>query len=645
MQKKILVSGPLLSASGYGKMCRFALDALAEHPEKYDIYVNLTTWGQTGWLFEENDQYKWINALKIKTQQHVQTGGQFDIALQITIPNEWKRMAPINIGYTAGIETHVISPAWLEPSNLMDKVITISEFSKSGFMNTVFGNDKGQQFKVTTPVEVVHFPVEEAQAQESTLDLPSAYNFLTVNQWGPRKNMEALIKAFVDEFRDEDVGLVIKANTANDSIMDKIATESRLTALLASLGARKCRVHLVHGRMTDEAMAGLYRHNKIKAFVTATHGEGFGFPIFEAVNAGLPVVATDWSGHLDFLTGEDDKKLFAKVDFELKQIDPSHVWPGVMETQAAWAYPTVGSLRSRMREVYKDGGRFNSWAKKLAAHNKEKFAKQKIQEDFFYSLDIFYKPSKATLKNVEGISFCIPTNGKKREKTIKSINSIKNTCKNSNFSNYEISIAGRIEQFYNISGVNLINANIEADNGSLAKLRNICASNAKYDAIVFLDDDIVFEDDWIEKFLNFSKKNDWDILGNRILLPNGDRYWDRATFQPHTMVDYAHPTEDKKLYQTGCFWILRADVFKKHKWDASIEYYAENNGKINEDVEYSQRLIKEGYKLSFDEDNTVWHLDGRYYEKNLADGRKVCLRREIENTFEIKDFSYLDKEP
>jgi len=403
MQKKILVSGPLLSASGYGKMCRFALEALAEHPDKYDIYVNLTTWGQTGWLFEENNQYNWINALKIKTQQYVQAGGQFDIALQITIPNEWKRMAPVNIGYTAGIETHVISPAWLELSNVMDKIITISEFSKSGFINTIFGNDKGQQFRVTTPVEVVHFPVEEVQTEESTLDLPSEYNFLTVNQWGPRKNMVTLIKAFVDEFRDEDVGLVIKANTANDSIMDKIATESRLTALLASLGARKCRVHLVHGRMTDGAMAGLYRHNKIKAFVTATHGEGFGFPIFEAVNAGLPVVATDWSGHLDFLTGEDDKKLFAKVDFELKQIDPSHVWPGVMEAQAAWAYPTVGSLRSRMREVYKDGGRFNSWAKKLAAHNKEKFAKQKVNFDFVEAVS-GERPSVITLEHIPKIS-------------------------------------------------------------------------------------------------------------------------------------------------------------------------------------------------------------------------------------------------
>ena len=88
MQKKILVSGPIQSASGYGKMCRFALAALRENEEHFDIYVNPTTWGQTGWLFEENEEYKWLQSLRAKTQQYIQSGGQFDISLQITIPNE-----------------------------------------------------------------------------------------------------------------------------------------------------------------------------------------------------------------------------------------------------------------------------------------------------------------------------------------------------------------------------------------------------------------------------------------------------------------------------------------------------------------------------------------------------------------------------
>jgi len=387
--KKILINAPLLSASGYGEMSRFAVDVLKDHQDKFDIYVNVLNWGQTGWLFEEDEAYKFIHQLRIKTEQYSQASGgkpQFDMSLQITIPNEWKRMAPINIGYTAGIETTTISPAWYEPSQQMDRIVTISNFSRDVFLNTIFQDQNGNQLRVTTPIDVVHFPYREGSTSPLDLELPAQFNFLTVNQWGPRKNMEQLISAFVDEFRNEDVGLVIKTNQANDSHIDRLRVEEALSQILASKGEKKCRVHLIHGRLTDEEMDGLYRHSKIKAFVTATHGEGFGMPIFEAVNAALPVVATDWSGHLDFLS-IDDKKMFAKVDYEIKQIHPSHVWKGVMEENTGWAYPNNNSLRAKMREVYKDHGRFKSWANKLAEHNKEKFKKQLIYDMFIKKME------------------------------------------------------------------------------------------------------------------------------------------------------------------------------------------------------------------------------------------------------------------
>jgi glycosyltransferase involved in cell wall biosynthesis len=387
--KKLLINGPLLSNSGYGEMSRFALDVLKDHTDKFDLYVNILNWGQTGWMHDVTEEYELIKTLRIKTEQYAQSSGgkpQFDVSLQITIPNEWKRMAPVNIGYTAGIETTHISPAWLEPSQGMDRIITISNFSKDVFLNTVFQDQAGTQHKVTTPIEVVHFPVKETSTSSLDLELSSQFNFLTVNQWGPRKNMEFLISNFIDEFRNEDVGIVVKTNQANDSQIDRDRVEGALSTLIASKGEKKCRIHLVHGRLTGDEMCGLYSHPKIKAFVTATHGEGFGMPIFEAVNAKLPVIATDWSGHLDFLS-IDDKKMFAKVDFELKQIEPQHVWQGVMEANTGWAFPSAASLRSRMREVYKDHGRFKSWANKLAEHNKEKFKKETVYDKFFNSFD------------------------------------------------------------------------------------------------------------------------------------------------------------------------------------------------------------------------------------------------------------------
>ena len=61
------------------------------------------------------------------------------------------------------------------------------------------------------------------------------------------------------------------------------------------------RVHVLHGQMNESEVASLYRHEKIKGIVSLTRGEGFGLPTLEAAASGLPVIATGWSGHMDFL--------------------------------------------------------------------------------------------------------------------------------------------------------------------------------------------------------------------------------------------------------------------------------------------------------------------------------------------------------
>ena len=104
------------------------------------------------------------------------------------------------------------------------------QHSKTTFLNTIFSDQNGNKFSITTPIEVVHFPVKEKLPNKLDLNLSSNFNFLTVNQWGPRKNMEFLISNFIDEFRNEDVGLLIKTNLANDSTIDKLNTESKLSA-------------------------------------------------------------------------------------------------------------------------------------------------------------------------------------------------------------------------------------------------------------------------------------------------------------------------------------------------------------------------------------------------------------------------------
>ena len=95
-----------MSQSGYGEHGRFVLRALRTREDLFDIYLDALSWGRTSWLWEDTKERKWIDSLLMKTFNHRQSGGEFDLSLQVTIPNEWEKVARINIGCTAGIETN-----------------------------------------------------------------------------------------------------------------------------------------------------------------------------------------------------------------------------------------------------------------------------------------------------------------------------------------------------------------------------------------------------------------------------------------------------------------------------------------------------------------------------------------------------------
>ena len=127
--KTILVRGPALSRSGYGEQTRFALRSLRAYEERFNILLANTSWGQTGWISDTGEEREWLDVLLAKGHQHIQAKLPIDISLQVTIPNEWERIAEVNIGYTAGIETTKIAPQWIEKSRLMDKII-VEQFLK-----------------------------------------------------------------------------------------------------------------------------------------------------------------------------------------------------------------------------------------------------------------------------------------------------------------------------------------------------------------------------------------------------------------------------------------------------------------------------------------------------------------------------------
>tara|TARA_Y100000361_G_scaffold105702_1_gene95437 strand:+ start:174 stop:932 length:759 start_codon:yes stop_codon:yes gene_type:complete len=215
---------------------------------------------------------------------------------------------------------------------------------------------------------------------------------------------------------------------------------------------------------------------------------------------------------------------------------------------------------------------------------------------------------------IKKILFCIATNGKKVKKTNFLIKSILLNKTKSNIE-VKINLCGCVEPFSEERNVNLIDAKSDADNGMLSKLRLLASKDEDADVFVFVDDDFIFPPYWIKNLISYTQQKEWSIVGNKILLPNGHRFWDRCTRKPHRMVPYSHDENDETLYQTGGFWVISRECFNNLKWNPSIPINADRKGFAhNEDVEMSIRAYNKGFKISFDENNTVWHNDLSYIQ-------------------------------
>ena len=245
---------------------------------------------------------------------------------------------------------------------------------------------------------MVNYPVKIIEPSPIQLDLKYDFNFLTVGTWIIRKNLENTIKWFVEEFYEQDVGLIVKTSLAKNCLRDREVSQIRLKEVLQEYKDRKCEVYLLHGDMSEPEMTGLYQHPKVKAMISISHGEGFGLPLYEAAYNALPILCPNWGGQVDFLhMPVKDKKgkvknkaMFTEVAYDIKPIqDPAH-WEGVIQKDSMWCFPKEWNFKKGLRLLHKNYGGSKSQAKKLQKWVVEHFEEFKQYQQL---CDSIHKPS------------------------------------------------------------------------------------------------------------------------------------------------------------------------------------------------------------------------------------------------------------
>ena len=403
---------PFNTRSGYGDHARSIYYSIMDRDD-LDIKCVDVKWGTTprNHLNPEVPRHKklldsFITPEKIKVQP--------DVYIDIRIPNEFQNPGKFNIGITAGVETDVVSAEFLMGCNKMNLIIVPSNFTAETFKRCHYDKNQevdGEQQKVgqvelERPIEVlfegvdteVYKPLNSSEIKSDFTDelnnlLKEDFVYLHVGQltrgkYGEdRKNIPLMLKCFLQAFTNNPnpPALLLKINGANFSVLDRKETIARIEEIKNKFSEADTipNVYLIHGDLTIKEMAMLYNNPKIKGFVSCTHGEGFGRPLLEASCCGLPVIASKWSGQMDFLNDKES----LMINGHLGEIPDSQVWEPIVVKPGQWYNVNEADVIRKFRMFHKKFRIINKKGKRLGRTNHRKFSLTNMAKKFNSILD------------------------------------------------------------------------------------------------------------------------------------------------------------------------------------------------------------------------------------------------------------------
>ena len=182
-----------------------------------------------------------------------------------------------------------------------------------------------------------------------------------------------MIEVFLNTFKDKKTkpALVLKTSHATSCIMDRDDTLKKIESVRNSFGTENLsNIYLLHGDLDDEDMNHLYNHPKMKASLSFTKGEGYGRPLAEFCLTKKPMIASGWSGQLDFLSRE----FSVLLPGSLTPVHPSAQSANLILPESLWFTPDYGAASKVLEDVYKNYKKYEEKAKRQGHKIKTEFS-------------------------------------------------------------------------------------------------------------------------------------------------------------------------------------------------------------------------------------------------------------------------------
>jgi GT2 family glycosyltransferase len=234
---------------------------------------------------------------------------------------------------------------WYTAFGPVDEIWTNSDFE----MESIGAVSPVPLTKIRLPMEL---PWTDAGRGRDVFGIPrDRFTFMVafaVGSTSARKNPRMVVDAFRKAFpRNENVFLVIKFHST--------AVEPAITRQLTQALRGADNVLVISDLLTEADMALL--RAACDCFVSAHRSEGFGLNIAEFMALGKPVIATAYSGNLEFF----DETVGYPIAHTLTEV---RVQAGPYMPFSVWAEPDQDSLISQFRAVYENQA--EAWARGAA---------------------------------------------------------------------------------------------------------------------------------------------------------------------------------------------------------------------------------------------------------------------------------------